>query len=155
EVLKLFFPNDVKSIDDFSSTIKKTPDEYTSRLTNLVYEKIKERWGSDTKQTHLYAETNAPGHWVGIKPYFGQDVGSWKTWYLQKGDQFRAPTPPKANTKEWSVQLKITKDALQDVTPEQKIAVVHWAGGPGTITPPGQWLLLANTYMTSHNIPLE
>lgn len=155
KVLKLFFPNDIKSIADLAQTSAKTSDEYTSHLTNLVYEKIKKRWESDIKQTHLYSENNSPYHWIGKKPYFGQDVGSWKTWYLQKGDQFRAPPPPQVNTQEWEAQLKITKDALKNITAEQKIAVVHWAGGPGTMTPPGQWLILANTYMSSHDVPLK
>ena len=155
EVLGLLFPNEIKSISDFNQSGSQVFDEYTSNLTNLVFEKIKERFKADKKQEKLFPEKISPHFWAGRRPYSGQDTGSWKTWNLEKGDQFRSPPPPEPDSQEWKKQLELTKDALKNITPEQKIAVVHWAGGPGTMTPPGLWLVIASEYIDSKTLPLR
>lgn len=89
-----------------------------------------------------------------MRPYYGQDAGSWKTWLINSGNEFVAPPIPDNNPAFWNSQLKEVKTALKNITPEQTTSVVFWAGNPGTITPPGIWLVNANDYMSEHYVNL-
>ncbi len=148
ETLCLFWKKDCEMIKGY---IQQT-DPYSETLANIVVTKIKERISLDAKTTKLYPEKTGATDWAGQRPYFGQDAGSWKPWLIARGDQFRVPAPIKVD---WQQQLQKTKEALAKITPKQKQAVVFWAGNPGTVTPPGQWIIYANDYMWENNIPLD
>ncbi|MBS0288646.1 MAG: vanadium-dependent haloperoxidase [Proteobacteria bacterium] len=120
---------------------------YSEALSKVILEKIKLRHQADLKGRHLYPVKTGEGYWQGTPPYFGQDTGSWKTWLIGSINNFKVPEPPPYDDERWQQELAQTVTARKNATTEQKIAVVRWAGGPGTITPPGQWLLLANNYM--------
>lgn len=157
KVLSLFFPNEQK-LKEYS--YKKNIDQlendpYVSGITDLVYKRISDRYEQEKKKTHNYSEREGEGYWKGVPPYFGQDVGSWTPWNIETSQKFRAPPPPPPHDKEWENQLNMSKTALKNATPKQKKAVVFWAGGPGTVTPPGQWIIIANDYMISKHLPLE
>lgn len=148
KVLCQFFPSDCNQI------MKQTHfDFYSNTLADIVLSKIIARIKIENQNIKPYAEKVGENYWAGTKPYFGQDVGSWKTWFLSSGSEFRAPSPEE-NHIDWNEQLNMSHKALLDITPEQRKAVVFWAGNPGTITPPGQWLEIANEYMQENNITL-
>jgi hypothetical protein len=130
-------------------------DEYSKQLAQIIVAKMKTRMAEDSAKEHLYQPPqDNQGHWSGIAPYFGQSTGSWKTWFIASNNQFRAPIPA-ANDAFWQDQARVTKETLLHATDEQKVNVVYWAGGPGTATPPGRWLLIANKYMVENKLPLE
>lgn len=147
QTLCQFFPNDCSAIE-----VTET-DPYSNKLAEIVLEKLKVRIKEDKAQEKPYAMKTGANYWAGTVPHFGQSFGSWKTWVIKTSSQFRAPNPP--TEEEWQLQLSEVKKARAEITEEQKKAVVFWAGGPGTITPPGLWLDAANNYMWEHNIPLE
>lgn len=151
QTLCLFFE---KNCSDMLVQTQKT-DSYSKALADIVLNKIRTRREADKKNVHLQPEKPAAHYWAGIRPYYGADVGSWMPWTMQSVNKFVAPPPPAYDSPEWQHQLKITKDALANITPEQTKIVVFWAGNPGTVTPPGLWLTDANDYMFSHNIPLS
>ncbi len=151
QTLCLFFK---KQCSDLESQAHKSTDVYSQALANMVLTKIKSRMEVDKRNTHSYPEKSADHFWAGTRPYFGQDVGSWMPWRITAVKKFVASPPPAYNSPEWQHQLQLTKNALVNVTINQKKAVVFWAGNPGTVTPPGLWLVIANTYIFSHDMPL-
>jgi len=40
-------------------------------------------------------------------------------------------------------QAELVSNAVINLSPEQKAQVLHWADGPGTVTPPGHWAQIA------------
>lgn len=151
-VLCLFFSDSCAEIKEKGGTAF---DPYSKLLAKIVLTKISARMKKDAIQIHPYPEKTPVNHyWVGVKPYYGQDAGSWMTWMIASGSEFKAPPPPEYNSPRWAIELNRVKNALKNVTPEQTLSIVFWAGNPNTVTPPGIWLIAANDYMFSHNIGL-
>ena len=88
-VLCLFFPDSCAHIKEKISSIN--DDKFSNILSKLVIKNIAIRMQQDKNQSHLYKEPelNKP-HWIGVQPYYGQEVGSWKTWLIQSGHEFIA-----------------------------------------------------------------
>jgi len=89
-----------------------------------------------------------PGSWQPTPPgYFQQPTeplaGTWRTWILARGDQYRPPPPPAFRSPAWEAELAGVQEAVTRRTPEQEQAVRFWAGGPGTVTPAGLWIEIA------------
>lgn len=144
EVLCLFFTDKCEKIKFNLKT-----DDYSTQLARLILDKVTKRMELDKKQQRLSQQQRGDNYWVGDKPYFGQEVGSWKTWVITSPDKFLPPSP---ETIVWSAELKQTESALEHINPTQTKAVVFWAGNPSTITPPGIWLKFANDYMESNKV---
>ena len=90
----------------------------------------------------------SPGSWQPTPPgYFQQPTepraGTWRTWILASGDQYRPPAPPAFRSPAWEAELVGVQEAVARRTPEQEAAVLFWAGGPGTVTPAGLWIEIA------------
>jgi membrane-associated phospholipid phosphatase len=89
-----------------------------------------------------------PGSWQPTPPGFFQQpvdplAGTWRTWILARGDQYRPPPPPPYQSPAWQAELVAVQEAVTRRTPEQEAAVQVWAGGPGTVTPAGLWIEMA------------
>ncbi|STX52069.1 PAP2 superfamily [Legionella busanensis] len=151
EVLCLFFPDSCLNI---KLTVN-NDDRFSRRLSDLVLGKIKQRIAKDRLNERLSPQLAGEGYWAGVKPFFGQEVGSWAPWFISSVKQYLSPNPPKPNDPAWQAQLKQTEKALSSITPEQTKAVVFWAGNPSTVTPPGIWLKFANDYMDREQIPFS
>lgn len=99
--------------------------------------------GSDKK----WDGTRPPG--IGHGPAFWEPVpgstsppveplaGTWKTWVLTSGSQFRAPPPPAYGTPEYIADAKAEIVARSNLTPEQTQAVKFYSGVAGTPLPAG------------------
>jgi membrane-associated phospholipid phosphatase len=88
------------------------------------------------------------GTWQPTPPgYFQQPVdplaGTWRTWILASGDQYRPPPPPPFRSPAWLAELSAVQEAVALRTADQEAAVHFWAGGPGTVTPAGLWIEIA------------
>lgn len=66
-------------------------------------------------------------------------AGSWKTWVLTSGSQFRAPPPPEYGSSQFVEESREVVEISRNLTPEQKRIAQFWAGGEGTSLPPGVW----------------
>ena len=89
-----------------------------------------------------------PGSWQPTPPGFVQQpvdplAGTWRTWILASGDQYRPPPPPPFQSPAWMAELAAVQEAVTRRTAEQEAAVRFWAGGPGTVTPAGLWIEIA------------
>lgn len=150
KVLCALFPSDCDSI------MSDKNDDYSNELARLVMTQIDKRMQEDAlPEHHKLAELKiGPEYWAGVIPYFAQDVPSWIPWRVKNISEFKIDPAPAAADPFWKNQLEKTLQARRDSTEKQKLAVVFWAGGPGTITPPGQWVKFGNDYMVEHNTSL-
>jgi membrane-associated phospholipid phosphatase len=103
--------------------------------------------GSDTAWDGT-GRLTGDGFWQPTPPgYFQQPVdplaGTWRTWVLARGDQYRPAPPPSYGSPAWSAELGGVQEAVARRTPDQEAAVRFWAGGPGTVTPAGLWIEIA------------
>ena len=88
------------------------------------------------------------GYWQPTPPGYVQQpaeplAGTWRTWILARGDQYRPPEPPAYRSPAWLAELAAVQEAVARRTPGQEAATLFWAGGPGTVTPAGMWTEIA------------
>lgn len=145
-----FFPTDCSII-----FISGTEDEYSRKLAEIVMAKITGRITADEAQVHPYPAKVGSEFWDGKEPMIGRTTGSWLPWTLERGDQFRVSTSLALNSAAFKEQLTITERSLKNISLEQRRAVVFWAGGPGTKTPPGIWLNILDEYLKDKQISIE
>jgi hypothetical protein len=68
-------------------------------------------------------------------------TGTWATWNLIGGDQFRPPPPH--NTAHWNLaEMREVYETGQNLTLEQQQMASFWEDKPGT-PPPGHWNIIA------------
>jgi membrane-associated phospholipid phosphatase len=70
-------------------------------------------------------------------------AGSWRTWNLRTGSQFRPGPPPVYGGPQFLAELNEVYAVSQSLTDEQKRIADFWADGAGTVTPPGHWNAIA------------
>lgn len=82
-------------------------------------------------------------------------AGTWDTWVMTSGRQFRPPPFPAAGTAAYRAQAQAVVDAKNDLTPAQERAARFWAGGQGTPLPPGIWnqVVLAFLHRSPQSLP--
>ncbi len=66
-------------------------------------------------------------------------AGSWGTWVMSSGREFRPPPFPAYGTRAYRAQAQAVADAKLHLTAAQRKAALFWAGGQGTALPPGIW----------------
>jgi membrane-associated phospholipid phosphatase len=97
-----------------------------------------------------------PGLWVPTPPAFAPPleplVGTWRTWNLRSGGQFRPGPPTAFGTPGYAVEIREVYDVSRVLTDEQKRIADFWADGPGTVTPPGHWDRIALDLIRSHRL---
>lgn len=87
------------------------------------------------------------GLWQPTPPGFAQPLdplaGTWRTWNLNRGAQFRPPPPPAPGSDAFDGEVQQVYDASRSASTEQRRLAHFWADGPGTVTPPGHWNRIA------------
>jgi membrane-associated phospholipid phosphatase len=66
-------------------------------------------------------------------------AGTWGTWVMKDGSQFRAPPPPKFGSPKFLAEARELVRIRENLTPQQKRIATFWAGGQGTPLPAGVW----------------
>ncbi|MGI8946136.1 MAG: phosphatase PAP2 family protein [Thermoleophilaceae bacterium] len=79
-------------------------------------------------------------------------AGSWRTWVIEDGSQFRAPKPPKLDSPELRAEARELIRIRERLTPEQKRIAKFWEGGEGTALPPGIWNQVMLPYVGRRNM---
>ena len=88
------------------------------------------------------------GFWVATPPAFIKSpleplAGTWRTWNLHEGSQFRPGPPPAFDGPRFNAEVGEVYAVSQALTAEQKRIADFWADGAGTVTPPGHWNRIA------------
>ncbi len=74
-------------------------------------------------------------------------AGTWRTWVMRSGSQFRAPPPPAFGSPQFLKEARQLVAIRANLTPKQKGIATFWAGGQGTPLPPGVWNQVMFSYM--------
>jgi membrane-associated phospholipid phosphatase len=99
------------------------------------------------------------GIWQPTPPGFVQEpldplAGTWRTWVIAGGDQFRPAPPLQYGSPAWQAELTAVQEAVTHRTPEQEMAVSFWGAGPGTATPAGIWTNIARDLLLRRGLNL-
>jgi hypothetical protein len=88
-----------------------------------------------------------PGLWVPTPPAFLPPLeplaGTWRTWNISSGSRFRPGPPPTFGSRRYARELREVYEVSRALSHEQKRIADFWSDGPGTVTPPGHWNLIA------------
>jgi membrane-associated phospholipid phosphatase len=142
-VLRYLFPSHAAEIDALA-------DESASGFSIGVDvgRQMIERAESDGSSAVWTGTTpTGPGLWVPTPPAFALPLepltGTWRTWNLATGSQFRPGPPPAYGSAAFLAELHEVYDVSRTATPEQRAIALFWADGAGTVTPPGHWNAIA------------
>lgn len=97
-----------------------------------------------------------PGPWVPTPPAFAPPLeplaGTWRTWNLASGSQFRPGPPPAFGSAAWRAEVQQVFDVSRSLTPAQTAIALFWADGAGTVTPAGHWNAIALDFAATKNL---
>jgi membrane-associated phospholipid phosphatase len=103
--------------------------------------------GSD--QSYRLTVPQGPGYWK--PPLVGMaadpTAGSWRPWILASGSDVTLPSPPLPGSPEYQADIDEVTSVAAHLTDEQEAIARFWADGPGTITPAGHWLKIAEEHV--------
>ena len=134
-------------IPDVCHDLPVDTDAYSEMLAEIVMLRVNDRISAATAETELYP-LKGGRYWTGKgEP---KKLGL-KTWLLESASQFRVPEPVELVPGQDQDQIQMVKDALTNVTSEQRAAVLRWSGGPGTKGATAHWLDLATKHMRDTN----
>jgi len=146
----LLLPDDCSQIP-----LNAASDPYSSKLAEIVFSKIKSRLEEEEAMIASNPLKSPPSNWSKDKHYFGRNFPNQKPWLLGTNNQFRPEAPSAYTSTNIKIQIQELRNILSSVTKEQLDSAKKWEEGRGTITTGGQWIAMANQYMTEHKIPLE
>lgn len=149
KILCSFFPDDCSRLGDGRRT-----DAYSQVLADLVFAHVQARMKAEKTPRKPYPIKVGDEFWAGLLP-LTPDAGSWEPWLITSGSQFRAAPPPERGSAEDLLEIEKVRTATANRTQAQQRTILFWGGGPGTETPAGIWLRIANEYFQSEKVPLE
>jgi len=150
KVLCTFFTKDCGTL----SLNEAKGDALSEGISSLVMKRVEERIAKDAAAKPFTLRTGKD-LWSGQQPSIGIDAMNRLPWHLSSADEYRPAAPPQVGSETLKDELAATKKALTDITEDQRASVVFWAGGPGTKTPPGIWLNIADQHMKDNDTELE
>jgi membrane-associated phospholipid phosphatase len=146
--LVYFFPDEAVRVDELVDEIanRNSAGFALGRLIGRLVVARAESDGSDAVWTG--SPPVGPGYWVPTPPAFVYPpleplAGTWKTWHLRSGSEFRPEPPPVYGGSAFLAEMQEVYDVSQSLTTEQKRIADYWADGAGTVTPPGHWNAIA------------
>jgi len=145
EVLSFFYPDRAAYFDSLATSGGAAGVARGQAIGALLVERAR-RDGSDAVWDG--ALPVGPGLWVPTPPGFVTPAleplaGTWRTWNLDSGSQFRPGPPLDVGSSQWRAELDEVYAVSQSLTAAQKAIALHWADGAGTVTPPGHWNQIA------------
>jgi len=85
----------------------------------------------------------APTPPLNVFPPLEPLAGTWRTWNLDTGSQFRPGPPPVYGSSQFLAEMNEIYAVSTALTDDQRRIADEWADGPGTVTPPGHWNRMA------------
>ncbi|MBA2368547.1 MAG: phosphatase PAP2 family protein [Candidatus Protochlamydia sp.] len=138
KVIRLFVP-------EFRPQFMIESDDYSKVLSNIVFEKVKERFDDEQRKMKNYSEKKGEAFWSESFPILGQRIGSCQPWLIHDIENFRVQTPPSFESLIWLYGLTCIKEAQAKFTPEQIGIINYWAGLKGPES--GNWIAILNNYL--------
>ncbi len=152
QILEAFFPH----FKDQQQKTPNNPDSYSQVLAHIVMTKVKDRMIDEQRSIKPYEQKQGDQYWTSTGRFIGQEIGSWKPWFLSSGSQFRLPSPPPYSSPIWQEQIRQVKEAREHITKAQEKSVRFWAGiGENAEQQYGDWRTIANEYIRNHHVSLQ
>jgi hypothetical protein len=101
------------------------------------------------------------GYWSptppAFEPPFGGPAGTWRPWLMTAIDQFvgSLPGPSQYGSQAFMDQLMATLNTVNNETQAQRDIAFFWDDGPGTFTPPGHWISIAEGLIKQQRVSNE
>ncbi len=104
--------------------------------------------GSD--QSYRLTIPQGPGYWK--PPLVGMaadpKAGLWRPWVLESGGDVPLPSPPAPGSPAFQADIDEMILVAEHLTDEQRAIARKWSDGPGTITPAGHWIQIAEQHIS-------
>jgi PAP2 superfamily len=154
-VLRYLYPDEAMRVDARTRELA-DPDSQAFALGSVIGRLLVARAESDGSDA---VWTGSPptglGFWVptppGYLPPLDPLAGTWKTWNLRSGRQFRPGPPPAYGSPQFLAEVDEVYRVSTTLTAEQKRIADFWADGAGTVTPPGHWNVIALDLLRDEN----
>lgn len=157
-VLTYFHPDEEQGIDALAARLASTRSR-AFRAGRLIGNALVRRAESDGADAVWPIGTEPKGDpfWVPTPPAFAYPpleplAGTWRTWNLRTGSQFRPGPPPAYGSARLRTEMNEVYAVSQSLTPEQKRIADFWADGAGTVTPAGHWNSIAVDLVEGSNL---
>jgi membrane-associated phospholipid phosphatase len=88
------------------------------------------------------------------EPPFGGPTGTWRPWLMSSASQFlnAIPGPSAYGSPAFMNQLLTVVNTVKNETQAQRDTVFFWDDGPGTLTPPGHWISIAEALINKSSL---
>ena len=147
-VLVHFYPDEARSIDALAGELADVNSRAFAggRLVGRLLIARANSDGADAVWTG--SPPGEPGSWVTTPPAFTYPpleplAGTWRTWNVRDGAQFRPGRPPAYGSGAFEAEVDQVYEVSQTLTAKQRRIADYWADGAGTVTPPGHWNRIA------------
>jgi hypothetical protein len=147
-VLLHFYPDVASGIDALAEDLadRESAAFARGRLAGRLLVARAQTDGSDAVWTGR--PPTGPGYWVPTPPAYIYPpleplAGTWRTWNLREGSQFRPGPPPAYGSPQFRAEHREVYAVSRSLTAEQKRIADLWSDGSGTVTPPGHWNQIA------------
>jgi membrane-associated phospholipid phosphatase len=144
-VLAYLFPDRAAAFGELAAAER--PAKSVERGRAIGARVVERARGDGSGEVWQGAVPVAPGLWIPTPPALAAPleplVGTWRTWNLGSGSQFRPGPPPAAGSSGYAAEIREVYDVSRSLTAEQKRIADLWADGAGTATPPGHWNRIA------------
>jgi membrane-associated phospholipid phosphatase len=147
-VLLHFYPDEASRIDALADRLADPESAALARgrVAGRLLVARAQTDGSDAVWTGR--PPTGPGYWVptppaDIYPPLERLAGTWRTWNLREGSQFRPGPPPAYGSPQFRAEVREVYTVSRSLTAEQMRIAEFWADGAGTVTPPGHWNQIA------------
>jgi hypothetical protein len=137
----------------------RTDLERTRALGEKVAQLVITQAKTDGRATNTQPPTANPGgddHWrptpPGFEPPFGTPAGTWRPWLMTSNTQFLHSIPPPSTygSAAYKDQLLQVLNTVNNETQKERDVAFFWDDGPGTLTPPGHWIAIAETQIKKY-----
>jgi hypothetical protein len=98
--------------------------------------------------------TNAAGVET-VQKFLVPHWGRVKTFGIASGSAVRAEPPFDVNSEDFELEMQEVIDINANLGDREKVIAEYWAGGPGSETPPGHWMLLTNSVVRRDNLEFD
>jgi hypothetical protein len=131
---------------DYTGYTPKNAPDTNNPATNVV---------ADPDHWQPLTVSNGAGGFV-VQKYQSTIAGLVKPFALTSGSQFRSTAViSKFGSAEYLAKCQVVIDASANLTPTQKLLTEYWADGPGSVQPPGHWMVFSDTLSVRDNHTLD
>jgi len=131
-------------IPDVCQEIPVKTDAFSELIAEIVMRKVTSRIREAEEETKVYELKPEERYWSGNGK---AKVLGQRTWLIESPAKFRVPGPVEYGSEADEEQIQMVKDAVNNITNDQRLAVLRWSGGPGTKGARAHWLDLATKHM--------